>query len=415
MSVFSNKAVFERVDEPFPVGREWKIKQAVSEFQDSPLNVTPATAVIYGHPKSGKSAVLRATCTYLEKLAEEQGDYDIEIVNIDCKSLDDRRELFFEILQKQENEKSQNINPEKRKYTTFTWLKDQIKNHIVDRDADFYVFALDDIDRIEESTEALENLIVNNNEYGKPNVGFLATSTKRRLIENSHLLSRQYLTTEIHLNFPGEDEYRRALEANVEAALKDNSITDGAFQRLFEWCHEAAQIGEAVEILVRAGERADEQKSNQIMEQHIEQAIEDFNMLFGIEWLLDRNFDVHNQAILLALANHDNQATRTKQLYEKYESILKDTNSDTLSYRRFRDRILEEELLSPFTSIVKYNKGSQGGVYFKIQLKDDPEMIYTALNHESYRELPKSHLPDIDSTQFRNLPIKKWKLRPEHS
>lgn len=409
MGLFRDKTASNKVDTPRPVGRDSEVRSALSEFKQSALNVTPATAIIYGLRKSGKSAILRDICNSLMELADEQ-DIDIKILCIDCEFLANRRELFFEVLREQRHEKSQNINPEKRKYVTYKWLTSQIKYQVENREADFYIFALDNIDTIEESVKSLEDLICMNKEYGEPSVGFISTSSKSPLIDNSHLLSRKLLTSKINLSYPDDVDYRRILEANIEVGFKNNSITDDAFQRLFEWSYGCVQIGEAIEILFQAGERANEEASDQVTEQHIEQAIEDFNMTCGVRWILDRKFDIHNQGILLALANSDKKPIRTKQLYHKYEYIFENLDSGPLSYRQFCSRILRKEFLNPFISTEKKDTGSDGGVYYELKLNAEPNLIYTALTHESYQELPKSHLPNSDASQFLNLAMAKMDI-----
>ncbi len=416
--IFKDQSVFERADTPKPVARDWEIRRAVSEFQHELLNVTAPSAIFYGMPGLGKSSLLKATCTTLQTLGERQ-DVDIEIISVNCDSIDAPRQLYFEILRQQGHDTSQNTAPEKRKYTTFSSLTGEIRRQIIDRDADIYVFALDDIDTIDKPATAFKTLLRMDEEYGDLNVALLATSFRRDILDNDHRFTRKYRPTEINIGYPDNNDFRAALEANVKAGLHKDSITENAFQTLVEWSVQRLSIGEAVTVLQRTGQFASDSAADQITKEHVEKVIADHQMWFGISWLLDRQLGIHNQAILLALANNEEQVTHAETLYGEYDTIITDTASEPLSYEQFHAEVTGE-ILDPFLCVeepsCKTEEGQhqdrQNDATLQVKLKDDPEAVYTALSNEVYQDLPDTHLPDVDGTHFRHFQINKSLLLP---
>lgn len=82
--IFTNKAVLDpNGQSPGAVSRSWEILQAVSEFRDSPVDVTPASVVIYGLPGAGKSTALHEVGLRLRRWAQTE-DTDLRVFEIDC-------------------------------------------------------------------------------------------------------------------------------------------------------------------------------------------------------------------------------------------------------------------------------------------------------------------------------------------
>lgn len=400
--IVKDPAVFSESNKlPGVFGRKSEFNRILGEFRAGPLNITSPCAVVYGGRRSGKSVFLREAMSALRKLSASQDGYELQIVHVDCASLETTHDLFFAILAELEHESTQHITPEKRKFTTYTWLEHELEQEIKNSGADLVIFALDDIDELDTPADALERLVLQDDDRQGPRVGFVATSTSRNVVSGSHELHRKHYLTELTLSRFTQDQYRHALKEYADAGFKADVISTDLLYSLTDELCEFLHLGDGLEILKRVGIVAEQANADTIEREHVDQALRDYDIQLGINWLLDRNIDIHNQALLLALTPDGDTAefTRLRAVYETYSSILERTSTEPLSYRRFRERTTSE-LLEPFIEREEQNEGSQGGRYFEVKLDVHPQIIYTALWNENYRTLPDEFLPTDAGTHF---------------
>ena len=385
-------------------GQEDNIRRIISEFRGGLLNVTPECAVIYGHPKSGKSTVLHATMQRLQSLAKKQEGYKLTIYSINCEELKTLHDFYFEVLEQQGNKQAATIPPKKRKYTPYSWLRRELKEKLEQIGTDLAVFALDDVDSLNNPAEILEDILGFRNSVSDAVVGFVATSNQYNLLNEFYVWENKYLPTEVTINHPPKDVYKEILYdhaevtfSNGEKALQNVTETD------LEKLHNGFEVGKAINIIDRALKIAKSRDASEIDSKDIDDAIVDVETQFGVNWLLDVNLDIHNQGILLALAKMDDSdfPTRLHPLYDDYTTILTKTDVEPLSYRRFRDRVTEA--LIEFVEVEKYNKGSRGGVYFEVELEAFPEAVFVALNDDAYSDLPEEVIPTRGEVVFEEF------------
>ena len=397
--IFRDRTVLEADTEPPElVGRRKEIR-LTAQLVGASLNTTPASTIFSGTRGSGRSAVLDATCRAIETRAASMDGASVGIATVDCEPLTDRRDLWFAILETLGHQPSQDIPTEKRRYATHTWLLEQIERLIDDRDV--FVFALDDVSAINRPDRALERLVYLDDAEHGPRVGFVATAGGTGFLDQSHALRRKHLVRRIVVARLEPAQYERAIRGHAEAAFEPGIIEDDAIRYLVDRGYEELHIGTAVAVLRQAGDRAKHSNADGVEKAHVRRAFEDYDVELGIEWIHDSMVDVHDQAILLALADHGAEI-RADKLYEEYAAIIEESGGAPLSDRRYTDRI-DGGVLEHFVDAEESSQSNEYENVTWVSLHGEPRMVYAALEDEANRAIPNRLLPEQCWPRFTDL------------
>ena len=172
---------------------------------------------------------------------------------------------------------------------------------------------------------------------------------------------------------------RRAERAFVEGALDDDVIPlCSAFA-----AQDEGSARQAIRLLYKAGELALNRDEETIFEQHVREARDILERKRIEEGM--RSLTTQDQFALLsivALEIDEETPARTRQVFQKYKSIVDRLNGNQLVERRVRDH-LQSLGMQGFLLVETRNKGIQGGSHYRFELKTDLEATLDILGEDS--------------------------------
>jgi cell division control protein 6 len=384
--IFVNKELLEishLPDEDRIVGRDEEISQLANAVNPAIFGQSPSNVLIYGKTGTGKSLCAKYISGRLVDTAKEE-DVDATFAYVDCAQ-DGTETQAVQTIADTVNTPETDIYIPDKGISTATYYKRLWK--ILDGQYDVVLVILDEIDKLED--DAILMQLSRAGEAGKIEdckIGVMGISNKIKYKDRmdervkSSLCEREFV-------FPPYDasQLNDIMEARSDA-FHEGVLEEGVIPRAAALAaREHGDARKAIDILRYAGEIAQSTNAETVSEEFVVQARERAETDRFRELLSGST--PHSRYVLQALTilslNHteddsENAGFRTTRIYEVYEEICRQENSDALSLRRVRDLLKEHAFLDVIEQ-TRHSGGSAEGSYTEHTLLEDPNVVQNVL------------------------------------
>ena len=361
------------------VGRDDEISALANALNPALFNQSPSNVLLYGKTGTGKSLCAKHVSRRLVDEADEEG-VTVGVAYVDCAQ-DSTETQAVQTIASTTNTAETEISIPDKGISTSTYYKRLWK--ILDALYDVVVIILDEIDKLENDDILMQ--LSRAGEAGKLQhckLGVIGISNKIKYKDRmdervkSSLCEREFV-------FPPYDanQLRAIMEARSDAfkqgVLEPGTIPLAAAQA----AQEHGDARKAIDILRYAGELAQAENAERVREDYVKKARERAENDRFRE--LIRGATPHSKYALQALAilsldNPDIDAFRTSRVYEVYEQVCRQMDSDPLSTRRVRDLLREQAFLDVIEQ-ARQSGGSAEGSYTEHRLLEDPQVVKKVL------------------------------------
>jgi len=395
--IFRNKSLVSVgtvPDEERIVGRQEEITNVALSLEDIIYNDVPDNIQIYGKTGTGKSLVSRHVSSKITERAQDNGVHATNIY-IDCNANNTitraSRTLYFsiydELNEKYGLEDQSNVSlPPKRgvgwkTYTEELW-------EIVDEYYDGLIIILDEIDLLEEFNKLLHALSrARENDEIDTYISIVLISNKTTQFKNdvNQRVKSSMGGSEFVFSAYNAEQLENILEnrrdAFEEGVLGENTISAAAELA----ADEHGDARKAIELLNKAGMMARRNMDETVTENHVNEARD----LVEADLLSKSISTLPDQAklVLYTLAKQLDGRTSTvstSQVYDRYQTVAKDVESNVLGYQRVSDLLDELEFLGVTISERK-GRGDRRGIKKDHELNHRPAIVLAATLAEDPR------------------------------
>ncbi|MBI5636284.1 AAA family ATPase [Candidatus Micrarchaeota archaeon] len=340
---------------------------------------------IYGKTGTGKSASVRQV---LQKL-EAEGVQEIAVIYLNCKVYDSR----YKVLQKCITQ----FNPDFAKTGySFALLYEKLLDWVEEKNIRL-ILALDEIDTVKDLDNLVYTLTRANDDLGKGCVSLIGISNKINFKQRLDPRSKSSLCEEELIFQPyNAQQLKGILEQRVKKGFKPNSVGESALN--LSSAIAASDNGDAryaLLLLLRAGEIADSQKDQVVLDKHVTlaQKIADEDKAYEVISTLP----AQQQILLYGLATLAQDVSYKRlvedngeklyfsgEVYEQYSRLCKKTGREPRTSRWYREYLGELEMLG-LISMVESGKGIRGHTTL-IKLEYAPEKVKKAIEKILFTE-----------------------------
>jgi cell division control protein 6 len=384
--IFVNKELLEishLPDEDRIVGRDEEISQLANAVNPAIFGQSPSNVLIYGKTGTGKSLCAKYISGRLVDTAKEE-NVDATFAYVDCAQ-DGTETQAVQTIADTVNTPETDIYIPDKGISTATYYKRLWK--ILDGQYDVVLVILDEIDKLED--DAILMQLSRAGEAGKIEdckIGVMGISNKIKYKDRmdervkSSLCEREFV-------FPPYDasQLNDIMEARSDA-FREGVLEDGVIPRAAALAaREHGDARKAIDILRYAGEIAQSTNAETVSEDFVVQARERAETDRFRELLSGST--PHSRYVLQALTvlslnygedDAEDAGFRTTRIYEVYEEICRQENSDALSLRRVRDLLKEHAFLDVIEQ-TRHSGGSAEGSYTEHTLLEDPDVVQNVL------------------------------------
>lgn len=362
------------------IGRDDQLQNLGSALRPALTGNTPNNVFIYGKTGTGKSLCSKFITRRVIDRAKGN-DINVGFAYVDCLQDPTETQAVQTAAEQLNTPKVTGMTIPETGLATSVFYKRLWK--AIDSQYDVAIIILDEVDKLSDDNILMQ--LSRANESGKLSNSKLATigiSNKIRYKEElnervkSSLCERDYVFPPYDANQLHDILHSRS-DAFAEGVL-DNSVIPRVSALA---AREHGDARKAIDILRFAGEIAEDQGDEHVLEKHVEKAQrrEEQNRLSE----LIAESPVHARYILLALSFRVQQAAEpdakipNNDVFETYRHVCEQEGSDPLKERRLRDILSELE----FLSIIEQERRGRGrgkGIWNVNRLVDDPELVIKA-------------------------------------
>jgi len=381
-------------DEDRIVGRQEEITNVALSLEDLIYDDVPDNIQIYGKTGTGKSLVSRHVSSTIAERARDSGIHATSVY-IDCNANNTitraSRSLYFslydELNEKYGLENQSSVSaPPKRGVGWKTYTEDLWK--IVDEYYDGLIIILDEIDLLEDFNNLLHALSrARENEEIDTYISIILISNKTTQFKNdinqrvkSSMGGSEFVFSAYNAN-QLEDILDARRDAFQEEALGENTIATAAELA----ADEHGDARKAIELLNKAGMMARRNMDETVTDEHVTEARD----LVEADLLSKSISTLPDQAKLVLytltkLLDGQESTVSTSRIYDRYETVAKDVESNVLGYQRVLDLLDELEFLG-VTMSERKGRGNSRGIKKDHELNHRPSIVMAATLAEDPR------------------------------
>lgn len=341
----------------------------------------PRNIFVYGDTGVGKTVATRLLLEELQADATELG-IDLEIAWINVKNLSS----YQVVVQLVNHFREADEQLSESGYSMGSVLE-RLWGELDALEATHVLIVLDEVDSLDTDDKLLYEIPRARSEGNvtETEVGLIGISNNFAFRDNLSARVRATLC-EHEIHFPPYDaeQLQTILEDRAERAFVDGALDDGVIELTAALAaQETGSARQALDVLYKAGELANQEESETIIESHVREAFEQVEkgiIESELEQLPSQSHTV--LAAILALQQVGETPAGRKRIYSVYASL-----ADLLGMEPKGDRTIHRRLsdlsLKGFLSMRELNLGSQGGNKYVYELEMRPEIVERVLREES--------------------------------
>ncbi|MDB2272839.1 MULTISPECIES: orc1/cdc6 family replication initiation protein [Halorubrum] len=360
------------------VGRDDEIQRYHTALQPVINGEDPNNIFLYGKTGVGKTAVTRHL---LEQLEADAGTYDVDLTTIElnCEGLTSSYQVAIKLVNELRDSADRLSNTGHPMHEVLEQLFAEF-----DEVGGTILIVLDEVDNIGDDDSLLYQLprARSNGNIEDVRLGVIGISNDLAFRENLRPEVKSSLA-EVNIRFPPYDaeELRQVLTQRVSVAFYEEAIADGVIQLCAAYgAKDGGDARKALDLLRAAADHARAKDATIVDEDDVDEArreLEREEVMDGIADLADQ----HKLSLyaLVSLQHGQNEPSRSKDIYERYQELCDISHHDARTLRRVRDFLGEIEGLGVINSIQR-NQGYPEGKHRAYELGHDEEMILAAMS-----------------------------------
>jgi cell division control protein 6 len=344
--------------------RDKEIERIMKTLSPVLKSKPPRNLFIYGKTGTGKTSVTKHV---IDKLLQVKDKYKVAIdsVYVNCRMLNTKYQVLLKC--------AEFCNPRKNFIGfPFSVLMDAVIDYIKKDNINFVV-VLDEIDKVKNLDDLMYSLTRANEALESGHVDIIGITNNVTFKKELDPRSRSALLEE-EIVFPpyNAEQLQAILKQRVKLGFKDNTVTDAAVNLASALAaQESGDARYALNLILKAGEMADEdgaKKINEIYVSRARKAVEE-----EIVYEMINNLPEHQKIVLYAIAlltskgSHyhrldgttDERVLFSGEVYERYEHVCRELDKQAKSARWVREYINELDMLGLIT-ISLSGKGVRG-------------------------------------------------------
>ncbi|KTG09569.1 cell division control protein Cdc6 [Haloprofundus marisrubri] len=366
------------------IGRDDEIRAVGKALGPAVRGGPPRNLLLYGKTGTGKSLVSKHMAREAGGRASDNG-VDLIYQYVDCSNDDTETRAARELALGVRDTLDPDLSIPRKGIGAAEYFR-HVWDLLDDHEVRSLIVILDEIDKLDGDDDILMTLS-RAEESGKTDsyVGIIAISNKIQYRESigervdSSLQDREFVFHPYDAT-----QLRQILENRRDAFQPDVLSADVIPKVAALAAREHGDARKAIDILRYAGAIAEESDSTQVLEQHIDHAMERAEADRFAE--LISGSTPHVKYILVALASltirRDEEEFAKQDIYSTYKQVCANEGSDPISWDRV-SRLLKEQSFLGITESRHTGGGYEKGSYRVHSLNRDPEIVLKALDSRS--------------------------------
>ena len=380
-TIFANKDALRESYQPDRIQeRDEEIDAYMDALQPVIDGWEPNNIFLYGNTGVGKTAVTEYLLERLREDAREYDDIDLSVLTLNCKPLSSSYQVAVELV----NE----LRPDGGEISTTGYPQQTVFNKLyeeIDAVGGTVLLVLDEIDSIGEKDELLYELprARSKGDLTEAKVGIVGISNDFKFRDQLDPRVQDTLC-ERELQFPpyNAQELSNILASRAEIALRDD-VYDDAVVRLCAAlaAKDRGSARQALDLLLLAGEQAQNNGDEFLEERHVEQAQHELERERVEEGI--RQLTQHGHLALLAvvsLARAGRTPERSRNIYDRYLGVCDAMGVDSLAQRSVHNHLSDLRMLGILTA--RENRSGSRGNFYSYELDVPLESASRALEDE---------------------------------
>lgn len=372
--------------------RDTELEKFRNALQPVINGAPPKNIFLYGKTGVGKTVATNYLLDHLQKDAKSY-DIDLTVIKQPCNNITSSYQVAVNLI-------NQLRGPDESVSTT-GYPQQDVFNMLyseLDNVGGTVLIVLDEIDNIGSNDDILYELPrAEANDYVEDVwPGVIGISNDFTFRDNLSPKVKDTLCEE-EIHFPPYDaeELGAILNDRAEKAFRDDVVNDDVVPLAAALAaQDSGSARQALRLLYKAGELAQEQESNQVVEEHVRKGRRELER----DQLEDgmRELTTQGHLVLCAVAAFEISEVapvRTQEIYDRYQTYAERVAVDALGERRIRDH-LSELSLHGFLQVSERNDGFHGGSYYEYELNVDVGSVLAVLGEISRLEDIPGRLKD---------------------
>jgi cell division control protein 6 len=382
-AIFANKELLEinhLPDEGRIVGRDDEIAELANAVNPAIFGQSPSNVLIFGKTGTGKSLCAKYVSRQLTTTAEDEG-VDAAFAYVDCAQDSTETQAVQTIADGFNDRERTGIKVPDKGISTSTYYKRLWT--VLDGQYDVALVILDEIDKLDDDAILMQlSRAGEAGKIGRCKIGVIGISNKIKYKDRmdervkSSLCEREFV-------FPpyNATQLQDIMHARSDA-FREDVLDDSVIPKVAALAaREHGDARKAIDMLRYAGEIAQSKNAAEVREKFVDEARDRAETDRFRE--LIRGSTPHSRFVLqaltvLSLDTPDSGGFRTTRIYDTYEQICRQENSDPLSLRRVRDLLKEQAFLDVIEQS-RHSGGSAEGSYTEHKLLEDPTVLRKVL------------------------------------
>jgi cell division control protein 6 len=332
-SVFKDesKLDFNFVPEDLP-HREDEARELTLQMRSVLSDGTPQSMLVRGPVGTGKTALTKRFCRDFERAADER-DFELATVHVNCRRRSTTSSALLEVIN--------HFDPAfpDRGFSTTEMLEQLSKQ--LKRNRTHLIVVLDEVDvLVKRDSSDLVYHLTRFNEEGKSGpygVSLMLVSQENvRLYMDEGTKSTFKQTNTLKLEPYGKEELSSIAEQRVDMAFHPNTVRDGVVDLVADQASEEGDARFAIELMHKAGQRADERGEDEVLPEHVREAKAHIHPVLIDERLAE--LDEQRALVLLSLArvlDRGGAYAKTGDVESAYEAACEQFGADPRGHTQF--------------------------------------------------------------------------------
>lgn len=381
LEVFADESVLKEDWQPEQLPeRESELEEIRNALAPATRGVNAHNLFLYGKTGQGKTVAIDHEVELLQEYADSENDLDLSVIKTSANNQTTSYQLCAHLIKeiRGKTKKPSGIDQQ----SMFDLLYHEISN--LEKTV---IIVIDEIDAIGSNDELLYELprARKNGHIEEQWVSVIGISNNLQFRDNlSPKVKDSLYDSEIEFAPYNADQLTTILERRAERAFVEGALDGDVIPLCSAFAaQDEGSARQAIRLLYKAGELALNRDEETIFEQHVREARDILERKRIEEGM--RSLTTQDQFALLsivALEIDEETPARTRQVFQKYKSIVDRLNGNQLVERRVRDH-LQSLGMQGFLLVETRNKGIQGGSHYRFELKTDLEATLDILGEDS--------------------------------
>ncbi|WP_327053755.1 orc1/cdc6 family replication initiation protein [Halomicrococcus gelatinilyticus] len=376
-SLYKNRdALLEEYTPNNLVGRDDELEEYHAALQPIINGEAPSNIFLYGKSGVGKTAATRFLLNRLQEDAAKYDDISLSVIEINCDGLNSSYQVAVRLVNTLRDPADQISNTGYPQAQVYSFLWDEL-----DKVGGTVIVVLDEVDHINDNSILYQIPRARSNGYLEhAKIGLIGISNDLSYRDSLSAKVRSSLC-EKEVSFPPYDanELQKVLSQREEVAFHDGALAEDVIPLCAAYgAQDAGDARQALDLLLEAGDLA-RKDAEQVTDEHVQEARQKLERDRIMEGVAD--LTQHARLILYALTSLEAEGAtpaRSRDIRPRYEQLCKHIGTEALTSRRMRDHLADLAMLGVISSTEK-NEGMSGGKYRKHSLKQDLQLVVSAL------------------------------------